>query len=207
MREWLKLLLYSICIITLLLHLLPDGKFVKYVRFYAGLLFFLIALEPLLGLFLGNGELTKLLQLRFLKEEYRDLSGTVEGLGELKNARIREAYQKEISRQIAGIAASCTGKEASAKITFSADGYTPASAEIRLSSSELSHSFPAGAIFSDTPSDTAKAADSKLSLAQRRSVRNYFRYMHCRQERFSFLIQEAHPFELAKMEWWKKSRF
>ena len=29
MREWLKLLLYSICIITLLLHLLPDGKFVK----------------------------------------------------------------------------------------------------------------------------------------------------------------------------------
>ena len=65
MREWLKLLLYSICIITLLLHLLPDGKFVKYVRFYAGLLFFLIALEPLLGLFLGNGELTKLLQLRF----------------------------------------------------------------------------------------------------------------------------------------------
>ena len=65
----------------------------------------------------------------------------------------------------AGIAASCTGKEASAKITFSADGYTPASAEIRLSSSELSHSFPAGAIFSDTPSDTAKAADSKLSLA------------------------------------------
>lgn len=141
-REWLKLLLYSICIITLLLHLLPDGKFVKYVRFYAGLLFFLIALEPLLGLFLGNGELTKLLQLRFLKEEYRDLSGTVEGLGELKNARIREAYQKEINRQIAEIAASCTGKEASARITFSADGYTPESAEIRLSSSEPSQSFP-----------------------------------------------------------------
>ena len=152
MREWLKLLLYSICIITLLLHLLPDGKFVKYVRFYAGLLFFLIALEPLLGLFLGNGELTKLLQLRFLKEEYRDLSGTVEGLGELKNTRIREAYQKEINRQIAEIAASCTGKEASARITFSADGYTPESAEIRLSASESSQSFPAGAIFSDTPS-------------------------------------------------------
>lgn len=156
MREWLKLLLYSICIITLLLHLLPDGKFVKYVRFYAGLLFFLIALEPLLGLFLGNGELAKLLQLRFLKEEYRDLSGTVEGLGELKNARIREAYQKEINRQIAEIAASCTGKEASARITFSADGYTPESAEIRLSSSESSQSFPAGA---------AKADDSKLSFA------------------------------------------
>ena len=161
MREWLKLLLYSICIITLLLHLLPDGKFVKYVRFYAGLLFFLIALEPLLGLFLGNGELTKLLQLRFLKEEYRDLSGTVE----LKNARIREAYQKEINRQIGEIAASCTGKEASARITFSADGYTPESAEIRLSASESSQSFPAGAIFSDTPSAAAKAADSKLSLA------------------------------------------
>lgn len=118
-----------------------------------------------LGLFLGNGELTKLLQLRFLKEEYRDLSGTVEGLGELKNTRIREAYQKEINRQIAEIAASCTGKEASARITFSADGYTPESAEIRLSASESSQSFPAGAIFSDTPSAAAKTDDSKLSFA------------------------------------------
>lgn len=133
MKKWLKLLLYSICIITLLLHLLPDGKFVKYVRFYAGLLFFLIALEPLLGLFLEDGELAKLLQLRFLKEDYRDLSSTVEGLGELKNAQIQASYQSEISRQIAGIAASCTGEEANATVTFSADGYTPAKAVIHLS--------------------------------------------------------------------------
>ena len=166
MKEWLKLLLYSICIITLLLHLLPDGKFVKYVRFYAGLLFFLIALEPLLGLFLEDGELVKVLQLRFLKEDYRDLSSTVEGLGELKNAQIQASYQNEICRQIAGIAASCTGKKASAAVTFSADGYTPAKVMIHLADTESQADSTDERTFSTAQTSRPQATDSaKLSLA------------------------------------------
>lgn len=166
MKEWLKLLLYSICIITLLLHLLPDGKFVKYVRFYAGLLFFLIALEPLLSLFLEDGELAKVLQLRFLKEDYRDLSSTVEGLGELKNAQIQASYQNEISRQIAGIAASCAGKKASAAVTFSADGYTPTKAVIHLSAAESQSASADERAFSAAQTSIPQGTDSaKLSLS------------------------------------------
>lgn len=166
MKEWLKLLLYSICIITLLLHLLPDGKFVKYVRFYAGLLFFLIALEPLLGLFLEDGELAKVLQLRFLKEEYQDLSSSVEGLGELKNAQIQTAYQTEISRQIAQIAASCTGEAANATVTFSSDGYTPEKAVIHLSVSEFPTTSADERTVSDAQTSRYRVTDSaKLSVA------------------------------------------
>lgn len=165
MKEWLKLLLYSICIITLLLHLLPDGKFVKYVRFYAGLLFFLIALEPLLNHFLEAGELTKILQLRFLKEDYRDLSNTVEGLGELKNAQIQAAYQKEIVRQMVQIAASCTGKDADAQVTFSSDGYTPTSAVIHLFSPDHSGT-SAGEPIAFAASDSAKLSEAAAQIRQ-----------------------------------------
>ena len=204
MREWLKLLLYSICIITLLLHLLPDGKFVKYVRFYAGLLFFLIALEPLLGLFLGNGELTKLLQLRFLKEEYRDLSGTVEGLGELKNTRIREAYKK---RSIVRLPKSPHPVQEKRRVPGLHSRPTDIRRKVPRSvcpPQSLRNLFRQVQYFLILRQLPQKQMIQNFLLRQRRSARNYFRYMHCRQKRFSFLIQEAHPFELAKMEWWKK---
>ena len=70
MREWLKLLLYSICIITLLLHLLPDGKVRKVCPLLCRPAFLSHRHSSRSSrLSLGNGELTKLLQLRFLKEE------------------------------------------------------------------------------------------------------------------------------------------
>lgn len=104
MTDWLKTIIGSLCILTILLHLIPQGKFAKYVRFYAGLLFFLMISGPVLRLFAGEGELERLLRLEFLKEEYYDMETAVDGMSELKNDQIREAYQKEIRRQIGEIA-------------------------------------------------------------------------------------------------------
>ncbi len=132
MKEWMTMLLCSVCVITMLLHLLPDGKFVKYVRFYAGLIFILVALDPLLDLILKKEELTRFLQLRFLQEDYSDLSGTISNLSELKNSQILSSYQGEISRQMTQIAELCTGEVADAQVTFSDDGYTPVKVVIRL---------------------------------------------------------------------------
>ena len=81
MANWLKSLMGGICIITILLHLLPEGKFTKYVKFYAGLLFCLMVLKPVLNFFAGDGEFERLLE-------------------ELKNHEIMEAYRAELTRQI-----------------------------------------------------------------------------------------------------------
>lgn len=107
MEQWLKTLTGSMCILTILMHLLPRGKFTRYVRFYAKLLFFLMAARPILNLFTGEGEFERLLQLEFLKEEYYDMETSVEGMEELKNSRIKEAYQTELYRQVREIAVSC----------------------------------------------------------------------------------------------------
>ena len=105
MAEWLKSLAGGLCILTVLLHLIPDGKFTKYVKFYAGLLFFLIAARPVIRFFAGDGELERLLRLEFVKEEHYDLQNAVEGMSELKNSQISAALKQEIVRQITEISA------------------------------------------------------------------------------------------------------
>lgn len=100
MTQWLKNVSAGLCILTILLHLTPQGKFEKYVRFYGGLLFLLIAAEPVLELFAGSGELERLIRLEFLKEEHYELETSIKSMEELKNASIEQAYQQEIQRQL-----------------------------------------------------------------------------------------------------------
>lgn len=118
MREWVKTLIGGVCVLTILLHLVPDGKFAKYVRFYGGLIFFLMAAGPVVSWFAGEGELERLLGMEFLKEDYYDLETAVEGMSELKNDRIRESYQQEIRRQIREIARAYGGSEAAVEVSF-----------------------------------------------------------------------------------------
>lgn len=100
MTQWLKNISAGLCILTILLHLVPQGKFDKYVRFYGGLLFLLVAAEPVLELFTGSGELERLIRLEFLKEDHYELETSLKSMEELKNASIEQAYQQEIQRQL-----------------------------------------------------------------------------------------------------------
>ena len=68
MQNWIKTLVVGSCLLTMLLHMIPNGKFVKYVRFYAGLIFVLLAMQPVIQLFSG-GTLEELLQFALLRED------------------------------------------------------------------------------------------------------------------------------------------
>ncbi|MCD8338429.1 MAG: stage III sporulation protein AF [Lachnospiraceae bacterium] len=124
MTQWMKTLAGSMCVLTILLHLVPDGRFAKYVRFYAGLVFFLVAINPALELLGDENQLEQLLALEFLKEEYYDLETAAEGLSDLKNEQILEAYQAELERQVAEIASAYGLMAVSTEITFGGDGYS-----------------------------------------------------------------------------------
>ncbi|MDY3250170.1 MAG: stage III sporulation protein AF [Candidatus Choladocola sp.] len=133
MNEWLKMLAGSLCVITILLHLVPDGKFEKYVKFYAGLLFFLIAAGPVLEFFAGEGKLERLLELEFLREEQYDLKTAVEGMADLKNDQIRSYYQQELLRQVEGILAAYGLTASGVSLDFDEkEGYTVTGVSIVL---------------------------------------------------------------------------
>ena len=139
MTQWLKNMIGSLCLLTILLHLIPKGKYAKYVRFYAGLLFFLVASGPLLQILGGEGELERLLQLEFVKNEYYDLESAAEGMAELKNERIREAYDRELRRQISGIAEAYGFAVETVCLNFDPkDGYTLTGVSIYLKEGEYS---------------------------------------------------------------------
>jgi stage III sporulation protein AF len=131
MKEWLKLLVGTMCILTILLHLLPGGKYEGYVRFYAGLLFFLVAVGPVCRLLFGEGELERLLKLEFLKTEYYDTSTSVQAMTDLKNTAILDSYRKELKRQVVEIAAAY-GMEVSDAVL-----YYDAQEEYQLTGMEL----------------------------------------------------------------------
>ena len=118
MIQWLKTVTATMCILTLLFHLIPGGKFEKYVKFYGGLLFFLVAAGPLLQFFAGEGEMERLLRLEFVKEELEELAISAKGMEELKNDQILEAYRKELMRQVEEIAAAYGLKTEELQLTF-----------------------------------------------------------------------------------------
>lgn len=125
MVQWLKGVSAGLCFLTILLHLVPNGKFEKYVRFYGGLLFLLVAAEPLLDFFTEEGALEQLIQLEFLKEEHYELETSLKGMEELKNNSIRQAYQQEIQRQLEEMVQAYGLEQVQAEAKFaSEDGYT-----------------------------------------------------------------------------------
>lgn len=121
MANWIKTLAGGLCIMTVLLQLVPDGKFAKYVKFYAGLLFFLMAARPAVILLAGDGELERLLKLEFLKEEHYELESAVKGMADLKNDRIMQAYRQEVERQIRGIVSAYEVEVCDLSVQFAPD--------------------------------------------------------------------------------------
>ena len=127
--QWVKTLTVSICIMTIISQLIPQEKYTKYVRFYSGLMFLLIAAGPVLELFTGETGLTDCLKIEFLKEEYGELEQKAASLTELKTKQIQKALEKESSRQIIMLASAYGFEDAKVSIRYGED-YTVGEIEL-----------------------------------------------------------------------------
>ena len=118
MQNWIKTLVVGSCVLTMLLHVIPNGKFVKYVRFYAGLIFVLLAMRPVIQLLSGDA-FEELLQFALLREDSAELAAAVEGMREMKDTQIMEACQKELEGQLEDLACACGADAAKVAVRFS----------------------------------------------------------------------------------------
>ena len=121
MKEWLGRIAGILCVMTMILQLIPEGSFTKYVRFYISLLYLLVAAGPLLRFFSQEDVLERFLKLELLKEEHYDLETSVEGLQELKNESFRTVWKNEIIRQIGEIADAYGGSMEAAEVRLGDD--------------------------------------------------------------------------------------
>ena len=98
-REWLSQIVCYLCLMTLILHVIPDTGLKRYVRFFLGIVFILGVLEPLENIFGGDTFFTSFEQnsLKGLRQIYE--SGR-EGLGDTVESWDEEAYQRELQEKI-----------------------------------------------------------------------------------------------------------
>ena len=98
--SWIKCLAIFYILLTMLIHLVPTGKYQRYVRFFMGLLLILVLIKPLLTV----GNLDQILSWETLSEgirqEYEDFSMEKKYLEQEGNDYVQENCQKEMERQI-----------------------------------------------------------------------------------------------------------
>ena len=98
-REWLSQVMCFLCLMTVLLHVIPDTRLKKYVRYFLGLLFLLVVMEPL-GKLLGTEEFLMNFELESLKGLYQDYEAGKQGLEDMLPDWNGEEYQKELEERV-----------------------------------------------------------------------------------------------------------
>ena len=98
--SWIKCLAIFYILLTMLIHLVPTGKYQRYVRFFMGLLLILVLIQPLLT----AGQLEQILSWETLSEgirqEYEDFSMEKKYLEQEGKDYVQKNCQKEMERQI-----------------------------------------------------------------------------------------------------------
>jgi hypothetical protein len=131
MREWFGKIAGVLCVMTVMLHLIPEGSFSKYVRFYASLLYLLVAAGPVIRFFTKEDVLERFLKLELIKEEQYELGTAVEGLQDLKNESFQSVWKQEIVRQFGEIASAYGAEMTDASLVVGED-WTLQEAELQL---------------------------------------------------------------------------
>lgn len=90
--EWIKRMIYLTIFLTILLQILPKGSYRKYVKFFAGLIFVITVLNPLMGIFTQEDWEEKLLDGILYEEKVRE--------GELDFAYMEERQQEYYARSM-----------------------------------------------------------------------------------------------------------
>lgn len=98
-RQWLGQVICFLCMMTLLLHVIPDTGLKKYVRFFLGLLFVLVALEPV-GSLLGKEEFLRNLELENIRGLYQEFQSGQMGLSDTFGSWDEEKYQEDLEKKI-----------------------------------------------------------------------------------------------------------
>lgn len=99
LREWLSQWVCYLCLMTLLLHVIPDNGLKRYVRFFLGLLLILVVMEPL-GNWLGNDGFFVDLERESLKGLYQIYESGKAGLADAISEGEEERYQEQLREKI-----------------------------------------------------------------------------------------------------------
>lgn len=98
-REWLGEIACFMCLMTVLLHVIPDTGLKKYVRFFLGLLLLLVAAEPI-GRGAGMEQFLEKVERKSLEALERDYASGSMGLKDFLPQWDEESYQRQLEEKV-----------------------------------------------------------------------------------------------------------
>lgn len=97
---WVRNIACYLVVFNVILHIVPNEGFKRYVRFIGGILLVILVMAPLANLTNLSESFDQALRIEGLKEELDNVKTAREGLDGLKSDKIEKAFSDEIKRQI-----------------------------------------------------------------------------------------------------------
>lgn len=99
LREWLGQIVCFLCLMTVFLHVIPENGMKRYIRFFLGILFLLVVLEPVGSLF-GMEAFLMNFEQKSLMHLYQDYETGKMGLGDVLPEWKEEEYQRRLQQKV-----------------------------------------------------------------------------------------------------------
>ncbi|MDK2968254.1 stage III sporulation protein AF [Lacrimispora amygdalina] len=98
--EWIRNITYYLIFITVAENLLPNKKYEKYIKFFAGMVLILLVLKPVTGGLRLDDKLAYSFEAISLKKEAGELSGKVSKMEETRLKRMISGYEKAVGTDL-----------------------------------------------------------------------------------------------------------
>ena len=101
-EDWIKNLVFYLILMTMLMQIIPDSDYKKYIRFFTGLVLILLLARPVFGIFHLEEDLKNLEErYEFLKNQHEDLieaEVTLKQIIEELDTAMRRQFEEEFAK-------------------------------------------------------------------------------------------------------------
>lgn len=81
--EWIRNVAFYMVLVTVMVQILPDNTYKKYIRFFTGMILIMLLMTPILKIFNMEESFDTLFQNASYQQETKKIKGTTEYLGEI----------------------------------------------------------------------------------------------------------------------------
>lgn len=101
--DWIKTIIFYMILMTVVLNVLPSGKYQKYIKFFSGMVLILLVMRPLTGMANLEDKMAYYYDLFSFSGEAAELAADIEGMDEKRYQSMISQYESAIAMDISAM--------------------------------------------------------------------------------------------------------
>lgn len=101
--DWIKTIIFYMILMTVVLNVLPSGKYHKYIKFFSGMVLILLVMRPLTGMANLEDKMAYYYGLFSFSGEAAELKADIEGMDEKRYQSMISQYEAAIAMDISAM--------------------------------------------------------------------------------------------------------